>query len=48
MIELPCFSMHHELLRWRQKLHDAIDRTIPIVLLVLVWLSALVVFLGGR
>lgn len=48
MIELPGFSMHHEWLYWRQRLLDAIDNAIVITLLMLIWLSVLIVFLGGR
>ena len=48
MIELPCFSMHHKLLYLRQRMLDAIDKAIVIVLLTLIYLSVLVTLLGGR
>lgn len=48
MIELPYLSIHHELLRLHQKALEVVDNTIPITLLVLIYLSVLVVLLGGR
>ena len=48
VIELSGFSMHHELLYWRQRLLDAVDKAIVITLLTLIYLSVLVALLGGR
>lgn len=49
MIELSDdLSVHHELLRWRRKLLDVVDRAIVITLLVSIWSSVLVTLLGGR
>jgi len=48
MIELPSFSAQHELLRLHRRLLDVIDSAIPVVLLMLIWLSVLVTLLGGR
>ena len=48
MVELPCFSMHHKLLYLRQRMLDAIDKAIVGTLLVLIYLSVLIIILGGR
>jgi hypothetical protein len=48
MIELPGFSVHHELLYWHQRLLDAVDQAIVITLLALIYSSVLVALLGGR